>query len=85
VALRSVQFVRLTKLMTVRKKEFTARKLHIIIDTYWHYVEMNNISADMKRYQYTVDQYLLFLISASVMSVVNKKSESFAFKLKRPH
>ena len=31
--MRSVQLVRFVKLVTVRRKEFTVRKLHVIIDT----------------------------------------------------
>ena len=33
MALRSVQFVRSVKLLTIRKEDFTVRKLHVIIDT----------------------------------------------------
>ena len=34
IALRSVQFVRSVKVLTVRKEGFTVRKLHVISDTY---------------------------------------------------
>ena len=34
MALRSVQFVQSLKLLTVRKEEFTVRKLHGTIDTW---------------------------------------------------
>ena len=33
ISLRSVQFVRTVKLLTVRQEEFTVRKLHVISDT----------------------------------------------------
>ena len=33
MSLRSVQFVRSVKLLTVKKEELTVRKLHVIIDT----------------------------------------------------
>ena len=34
MSLRSVQFVRTVKLLTVRQEEFTVRKLHVISGTY---------------------------------------------------